>query len=611
MEELQKKPDELRVGDLYTTLPVHDRIYKFKGWRDDVRVFGVYDVSLDHEMGTNEYDDEQYAKADFIYLKDIDSLINLVDQSIADGSFYSTGTEEVEESTELMSLSSPAILQATESALLAFEDRVKLMEAALQIKMERYRKQMDSYQYALRTVHGELTKKIKQVRTVICHIEVYFGIQEQLIQIQEGMPADPGEPLTLYQAVRFVDEEIALDKLEFDFSDYEKGTFDEWLLKEKHYERFIPAKRGMVAFKARRKEKTYFKNEKDSLLNYIYNAPNFTTYFLIRNGDNIYKLRTSNISIHEKMFPGKREFQSILDTIEKEGIDGYERHKAKERKKEFEESVQPAVQRLIFLIQGLLDRSEVFAGHTLKMNLFKDIEAPDLNFIYDLDGVLGTGELSFRDWLEENKKHIKKGSQILMIGADGDAANFKRYYQKNCQPPAPGQGIYKVHFEEMTNRWTYKLEEAPVIYYNPKDEIWTGNWRTSYEERKRNLAFNISSSQYLVYDVLTLEDIEFYLNSMIARKDYSYSFPFLIQAKKFYLREMEAENAYVQMLVDEIHRRGLKAKTGTEEEVVRYYIKWYKDMLVWKRPISEKEEAAHSMITRRLFSKKSLKENFV
>ena len=127
----------------------------------------------------------------------------------------------------------------------------------------------------------ELTEGVKT-------LSFYNGDDVTVTALARGESAPGDEPLTLYQNMLFLDEELAVDLLDqgFDFTAVpELGSIlsaDATLL-----ERMIPASRGAVLVRIRRESKDYFPGQDDiasALQNGHLNLENDVTYLLVRDG---------------------------------------------------------------------------------------------------------------------------------------------------------------------------------------------------------------------------------------------------------------------------------------------------------------------------------------
>ena len=443
-----------------------------------------------------------------------------------------------------------------------------------------------------------------------CVIELYLGIEEELFQLQAGQTADENEPLTLRQKVLFMDEEVGiLDDQGLDWTQIDQ--FDEWLLKDKHYEILIPEKKVIVVFKPRRKNKTYY--DADRRKEEI-DIRNKMPYFLMRNGENLYRVYTDKMTVPERLFPRKKEFQEILDKmkIEDNKVNFFDKEKIQD--------LTYYYQRIVFFIQGLIDRTDIFSPMKEKINLMNNIEQSQetLRLIYDDELCLPTNRLPFAEWKKMINSTIEEGSRIVYCRSVEDwkpakerlyENRFLRSYSEWSLPTFPGEGVYMVYktfindiYWKEHKRIEEKREQLGIRYI-PDDPRW--DWNGSHE-RKNSLFFKFSRDESTVinYDQLNLDDIEFYLNSRIDRPNYLEYLPILKKLRKCLLEEQDQEDAFYLMLVGRCQKEGLKPKEGLSyEKIIGELIDWWKYKNKWKRPISKNDELAMKMIEKRLFAK--------
>jgi hypothetical protein len=196
---------------------------------------------------------------------------------------------------------------------------------------------------------------------VITSIELYLGVDEELHQIQEGEKAPATAPIHFRQMVLFIDEEVGVwEDGGLDFRDI--GVFDEWLVKDQNYKKLIPERKGLLALRPRRYSKDYGKDS--GAWGIMMNDNNrHMTYFLMRNGENLYRIFTEKITVPDRLFPLRTEMADLQKKLEKEHWE--------DNKEKIENSLY-RYKNLALLMQGLIDRTEIF--HPLPMpeiQLFK------------------------------------------------------------------------------------------------------------------------------------------------------------------------------------------------------------------------------------------------
>ena len=118
-------------------------------------------------------------------------------------------------------------------------------------------------------------------------------------------------------------------------------------------------------------------------------------------------------------------------------------------------------------------------------------------------------------------------------------------------------------------------------------------------------------NNYIAYDNLKIEELDYYLNSRIYRSQY-YEFVRLLKtARSLIEKECQQEVNFINMLCGEIITKSLCPKDGfTHDGIASTALKTVKDSLKWKRPISSKERETYYLVRRTLFSETFRKKYF-
>ena len=435
--------------------------------------------------------------------------------------------------------------------------------------------------------------------------------------------------------------------------------FDEWLIKADNYKRLLPEQKGVLVFRPRRYQKKY--DGYDPLLKAEYDRLNSVTYLLIRNGENLYRVFTEKITISPRLFPQRKELDQLIQEVNKEIEDAKgwsnEDRRIEESKDKVDDLMYKYKKRAV-LLQGLIDRTEIFQPLKKHISIFKMEEAEGLvNFIYDDEATLPSGRLPFKDWWDDINSKINEGSRILMTGhyahyRYGGRKDFSErfYLAKNSYdglknvPDLPKEGVYVVEEFTSTNSTHYKEtrykeivkeydkkgtkykyegilkgkyyihpdektgskdihviktfgETDLTIMYKPKEEASKGWNRWDTHERKARARFKIYREDSFVinYDQINLEDIEFYLTSRVDRPNYLDMMPVLEKIKVHLLDERKKEVDFIKLIAHRMNK--------TIDEVNEAVI-WWKFKNKWKRPIEKDDALALRMIEKRLSSKK-------
>lgn len=575
--------------------------------------------------------------------------------------FYLNQIEEVRDETAVLAPNSKEALNALSEDMAKKQRHLQNLELFVMAEMEKQKAALDTIRSGLNEIVQKFEVQIQKIYRVIKVIELYLGIDEEIVQIQEGPPASPETPISFRQQILFMDEEVG--DFEIDFKEENIRKFDEWILKGDNIDEILPEKKGVVALCPRRKSKFYSSDWREQA---AADEANKETYILIRNGSNVYRIY-GLINVRPRFFPLRKELGEMLEKLEKESNDERRRWYDKDKMTDTERELHGYRQRA-FLLQGLLDRTQIFEPLPQKLSIFNLDKAGGLvNFIYDDEVTLPTGRLAFWDWHKLINSKIERGSRVINSGMydgyrsrgfDRDSSRFFKYYRNEYSlPDYPSSGQYVVeeiikdttdwiserdfeNFKEeyiehkiletrKSHRIKKELESGKyefydehcirydkkylIIKYNPGGEVWS--WGDSWgHERKNNISFKVyrDDSFILNYDQISLEDIDFYLKSRTDRSEYAHLVPLLMKLRELRLKELEHEKQFVQFLVEEVSRKGYIPKPNIDiEDIIWSYIDWWKHKNIWKRPVTKDDHLATRMIERRLFSEKSIKSLFV
>lgn len=416
-----------------------------------------------------------------------DEAVRLMEGKVDIEEYQDKQSDTLNSETALIHRSSKESLLALQQGMQEKRHRAELMKKFVGYEMERRRQEMEKFREKLNGIIADFRRKISKIMRVITTIELYLGIKEELFQIQEGETAPSGTPISFRQQVLYMDEEIGHWKDGgLDWTNIK--WFDNWLLKPENLQQVFPEAKGLVVFRPRRYTKDY--GTDDYAWSSMMNEENqYRTYLLIRNGDNLYRVYTENITILPRLFPLRKEFAAMLADMEKEMKDAEGWSNEDERKLKAKDKIDDMMyeyKKRAVLLQGLIDRTEVF--HPLpadKINIFNLDELGDkVQFIYDDEATLPTGRLPFGEWRKKINELIAPGSRIVITGYWGGAwsssqgKNWKDrlYYYCNdySVPNVPSVGVYTVEEYPKKHRFTLcetQFEIAKKIWAERKVEF--------------------------------------------------------------------------------------------------------------------------------------------
>ncbi len=494
---------EIKVGDMFfadrsddtTIIKIREISTKYS---KDLTVY--YDHNLDYDCtkwGSYGSDDlvrfiERYGK---LKLKESVSEYRQKAADILDGKtsidvYKDTSFSENSTETALISLTNKENLKTIERELEKRKQEASLIKSALTYELNVRKQKMLEMKANLGLILADFEKKIQKVQKVIATIELYLGVNEDIVQIQEGNKADAKSPIVFRQQLMYMDEEVGdpFDGQGLDFNNIE--DFDAWLLKYSswykkfNYQLLAPEDKCIVALRVSREQKHYSENP---YVNAMLNEENKKTYFLIRNGECVYRI-WGEITI-EKLFPYRDELQKLKDTwdaIESkwdgesyslEISKGKEIRDVEKEKDKIDNHIFNYKKQLI-LLQGLIDRTDILHPLSEPVQLLKE-EAHEkglVKFVYDDEKTISSGRKSFLQYLRDINSKIVEGSKILVVTnttiklrdeinshSDGNYSSSKRENTGRFDNRFQSENSYKIPDNPNTGIYT--------VYLKPYDDV--------------------------------------------------------------------------------------------------------------------------------------------
>jgi hypothetical protein len=443
--------------------------------------------------------------------------------------------------------------------------------------------------------HG-MELRLNKVMRVLVIIECYLGVHEEIFQLQEGVPADAAEPISIRQLVLNMDEEAAV----VDIYDHKNGykvsgltwrdveEFDKWILDNPaHLQQVLPEPKGLVAIRPSNQNDNY--DNLDPLSAAREKEQDCMIYLLIRNGENLYRVWT-NVRMGDLLFPKLADEADVSNTF---------RNAFRAERAEIQNSVW---MRNALLIQGLIDRTQIFQPSSVerielvKPDAFR--EGGPVRLIRDAEMVITDGHESFYDWRSRVNKLAVRGTRIYLVGIPYDRDNRSRI-MGNANASMPGAGIYTL---EDVRKGTY-TDRMYIIKYLPHDEIWDpyNSWKHDGESlhfRQRRVSIEIYGDEFINYDEITVEDIDYFLNSRLERSHYKQLIPLLIGLREHRMEELRQESDFVKLLAN---------KQEIPEEKLWELVAWWKNKVINHRPLSKDDALAWRMILAKATGKRIVK----
>jgi hypothetical protein len=556
-------------------LVVHFKIYKngkYTGKEEHCDLSDLYDRHSDYSLQLPVEDNQTPEEA-------IKACQDELLEAFNNPGKYLDMLKDLEESEQngMIPVNQKSFYETTQSLLDIQSKRVAILHKLIEQRMD-----------ALSNVFHKLQEQITKVTRIIGAIELYLGVNEEIVQIQEGTPAPIDTQISLRQMILYMDEEAAiLDRGGIDWTRVEE--FDEWLHDKSHLDRIFPEPKGIVVLRASRQDKY---NTDNSFYNSSMKDKNLYTYLLIRNGDNLYRVYT-NIKMGERFFPTLEESAHIEKLFEEGAKSGYMDDRAEDEKF--------VAVRNTLLVQGLIDRTEIFLPLAHRIDFFSpETYAPGgvINMIRDDELTLPSGKLSFSDWKNKVNSKIDRGSRIFLTdppyweyyGSKGECNSNRFTVYQNWYPATPTSGLYTV--EEMMEGEKGSTNKFRILYL-------PNTYVNYYEQRKRRMSFLLYKDDHTVlnYDMISLDDLNYYIENRTDRHNFLTMLPVLIGLKKMRLQEIEDEKKFVTLISN---------KYGFKEKAVWKAINWWKYKVIWKRPIRKDDAKAWRMISKKLSGKEEV-----
>lgn len=471
----------------------------------------------------------------------------------------------------------------------ALQAAMKKKSTAIALKQKKVQALVKEQEKALDAVARVFSTATERMNEFMWSINLYLGRDEEIALIREGEPADQETPISIRQLVLYMDEECALNA-DFGGLEFDKiNEFDEWVSKPENFDRLIPEPRCVVALKPRH---TPLKDDDmDPWEQAARDQANMKTYFLVRNGERAYRVCTE-LEVGENLFPTRNEFDEYFTDREGEpltpGSRGYT------QAMENANSMQRHYMRIVLFLQGLLDRTEVF--HPLpggQLNICDPrSQKENLRFVRDMEMVLTDGRPRFREWLEELNSQLRVGHRVVGAWGSWASRDETRVWPKmadypdsyTIQPIEKSKGDeFGFSFEQEAR---YLQEEG---YYGSK------NWVHRKPKNKGSFWFAKSGKFYINFDLVNPDDVEYYLNDRLSRRDYMDMFPLLTRVRDMAVKEAKQEAPFRKLLTSTI-RDTYKLDQNAAERLVNILVPWYKFKNKIHRSLKKDEKKAMRMI---------------
>jgi hypothetical protein len=463
---------------------------------------------------------------------------------------------------------------------------------------EKMRELMQRKMDEVAVILDPLQEMIRQLEEGIWTVNLYLGRDERIVTLRKGDAAPADTPIHIRQLVLSMDEEAAIhaESGGLDFENVE--TFDEWLLQsEEHIEQVIPDTKGIVAIRPRAETSRDYGS---LAANIAAQEADKHTYFLIRNGDALYRIWT-DYSVGDTVVPTADEFTKLFrrrkwgigkeDEFEEIEPGSWEYEEAEERA----ETRQRHYMRMGLVLQGLVDRTAIF--HPLPDGGVNFLSAEShsegtVRFIMDAEQTVGTGREPFDAWLLRVNSELRPGMRIVgaftgEVWRDANSYSHEgslRYGHSRLQPSSAQAPESYIPLTIDGRKGDYL-----TVKFKREDKRWD-RWDGRVEYKTRASILLRPEDRFIIaIDFAEVEVMEEYLRARTERHEYLTLFPLLKAAIAVKRAEAEAEEPFLKLIAGQlVAENGISHEEA--ERAVPGLVQWWKFKNREHRPLTGKDE---------------------
>lgn len=496
-----------------------------------------------------------------------------------------------ESGNALVTMSNKIDVKLYEVALTkAKEEELPALFEAIKAESKELRRWMTAESLPIKAQARLLKGALGEIDHRIFNVSLYAGLTEEVVQCRKGDPAGTDEKLRIMQRRLYMDEECLMNYRAggMEFKNIEE--FDVWISEPENADRIMPFPRCLVSMRVRRFSKV---RSADTLyqafINIYLDDADKLTFLYIRNGDQIWRLSCAQ-NFGAMMFPDKGIYDTNQEMMIRNDradkmitVHEYETRaaavveaerkskawrKANPKKHYFDDphrhhdSFRPAdwgpfnptnvyfddatrtvrdevnsYNRIVLIVQGLLDRSPVLHPHPL-INLFRaDHMDRHVKLIYDATNALYAGDKPDFEAYRARLNSMIMPSSILTgqrdywmeVEAERENKRARRDYRNHNPPtlkryapygnpgPSTVASVSKWTPNKLTFSWT---KEKRATRYGSRE------MRTLHIVVPRSRLFNISA--------YTVGEYRQFFNDPRTRQEYLKWAPLLLTAEDYY-----------------------------------------------------------------------------
>ncbi len=473
-------------------------------------------------------------------------------------------------------------MSQTKAAVAGVRNRAMKLKKEMTAKSKKLQAMVGEQAKALKLRLQGMEEVIKKMEEAVWTINLYLGKDEEIHVLRKGKAASEDEKITIRQRALYMDEECALHARNDGIDVRSVDAFDKWILAHpENLTQILPETKGIVALHIKRSKKEYG----DPWVNQSMNAANLHwTYFLIRNGENLYRVY-ADIDVGGYLLPVSSEFEDLFWTTKwNEATKQDERTPLKPGSKEYMKAMDAVdarnkhYLRVLLVLQGLMDRTPIFKPMpTDQINLCDPSHCAEwLNLIYEAENVLTDGKPTFSEWQELINQKLEVGHRIIGVfdyksGVKGNKdrdgyGDESRIYPRNAN--YPDSNVLHTIEEREGDHYVFRYERTG-------ETIYTRHLGAKDPEVRARCWVERDDDFILNFDAATMEELEYYKTHRLSRIDYKVMAPLLETAVALKRQEEADEAPFRLMLGGEIIKR-YGADHSTIAAKVDELVKWWK-----------------------------------
>lgn len=483
-------------------------------------------------------------------------------------------------------------------------------------ELERKRAEMEA-EFArqaaeLAAMMAPLEQQLRQATEVLWTVNLYLGRDEEITTLREGKPAPADTPITIRQKVLVMAEESLLlmdKKATHGMTAEHINEFIAWLTAAPgNLDRILPEPKGVVVLVPTRVESKSGNPYEDAAKN----AANEHAHWIFRNGERLYLMRTDpQMKITKRVLPNRNEFVEIFD----KRLFGYGSGPSLGpvepgseewlKMEEIADARRRHYMRILLILQGIIDRTTVWAplpvsGVSL-LNL-KDQDEGKIVLLQDDDParLLTDGREDFRAYQQRLNALLRPGLRVVgnwsstafreLRDKDWRGRSFHPRLRPDTLDQVPEAGVPHLLEERFEDGFLVRFKRTDMIYRRnvpvPDQPGYVYRGEMPVEPgRRASVIVKPDDHWVLPYDLLTVADLEYYLNSRENRSKHFLSMvPVLKAALAAKREEAQTEAPFRRLIGDLLRAEG--ADYDETDGLVEDLVHWWKLARTWTKPLN-------------------------